>query len=1052
MKSPSSRSSKPESPSNRLPCAGTLPRRTFLHSIGAAAAFSLVGQRPLYGGTTDTNVPHRADGSTPLALREPCDVLICGSTLFACQLAVDAAKAGLRTVLAIDRVNPFLEGVACLRSWVDDVERTTVAPVLRAVLGNPATTETKGDRIYFNAMRAVLDLEDQLCAAGVTLLYNASPCAALGRDQRLVGAVFGGKSGLFAIEARAVVDATLEATVARAVGIRFEPLPNARRYSYTAELGRPAAPRHGSYRASGGVQVSFDVHHYYATFELQVASGATGPLALAEDFRQVYAAVLECPWKSGETWFRGADGLLGSGVDRMTPGQPEVPGWDNLLIFGPHGIPGNPEGGLILRKPQSLFHAFPDALAHVRRALRPATEPRSAFEVWNRGVATAEPAEQALAHSYMDPGFDEPGTANTVVRFPAPPVALRTTALVVGGGTSGTAAAYAAAKLGLPTVCLERGHELGGTNTLGGVSKLWYGNKTRAFDDYYRAMGAKNDGINAPGFFRGLTRTGCSVLFQTAITGVACEGRRVRRVHVVTPFGLVAIAADQVVDATGDGAVAAWAGCGYTFGGEHDELTLWGSFAGFRPGHPEAMRPFLSPVDERSPLDMTRFILAMRRSGRSTLHEAKHFPPPFFVAPRESRHIRGGKTITFLDVLAGRRFRDGILRVESNPDIKGVATSDAAKAGFIPLHWEKVLQVTIPYAALIPTGSENVIVAGKAYSATHDALSTARMQRDLCVMGLVAGEALRLARDRGVTLRDVPVDRLQQRLIAQGVLRPEDLADDDMGFGRSPAAIAAEVAAASDMDACLAASAQLCLLPRDEVCALLEPHAGPDRHAVNRVLGFLGRRRGTDHLVALVQQALAEPELSTKLFGGDGNKLSMPDQGYAPWTALRLQCLANAGDTRAVPLLAALAAKINLQVEAMHSSWGYLFSLACGFERLATPVGREPLRRVLDAPLFRNRLVRRTSDLRACRDTMSERLAYLRLTLARALTRCGDVQGALALCEFLDEARVCYARAARSELVAATQKDYGFRAQAWREWLDQPGLVLPTNPLTLRFG
>ena len=464
------------------------------------------------------------------------------------------------------------------------------------------------------------------------------------------------------------------------------------------------------------------------------------------------------------------------------------------------------------------------------------------------------------------------------------------------------------------------------------------------------------------------------------------------------------------------------------------------------------MRPFLSPVDERSPLDMTRFILAMRRSGRSTLHEAKHFPPPFFVAPRESRHIRGGKTITFLDVLAGRRFRDGILRVESNPDIKGVATSDAAKAGFIPLHWEKVLQVTIPYAALIPTGSENVIVAGKAYSATHDALSTARMQRDLCVMGLVAGEALRLARDRGVTLRDVPVDRLQQRLIAQGVLRPEDLADDDMGFGRSPAAIAAEVAAASDMDACLAASAQLCLLPRDEVCALLEPHAGPDRHAVNRVLGFLGRRRGTDHLVALVQQALAEPELSTKLFGGDGNKLSMPDQGYAPWTALRLQCLANAGDTRAVPLLAALAAKINLQVEAMHSSWGYLFSLACGFERLATPVGREPLRRVLDAPLFRNRLVRRTSDLRACRDTMSERLAYLRLTLARALTRCGDVQGALALCEFLDEARVCYARAARSELVAATQKDYGFRAQAWREWLDQPGLVLPTNPLTLRFG
>jgi hypothetical protein len=1042
-------------PAYPAPCppvpSRSLPRRTFLQSVGAAAAWSTLPGRPLYGGAPDVAPAPSSEGAVPIAFWEPVDVLICGSTLFACQLALDAARGGLRTALMMERVNPLFEGVACLRAWVDAAEVADAPEAIRSVLRHAATSETLGGRTYFNASRAALDVEDLLCAAGVRFFYNAAVAGALGHEGRLAGAVFGGKTGLFAFEAGAVVDATLDATVARAAGAHFTAVSGPRRFHCVADLAKPAPARNLDYRAANGVEARVAVHHYYAEFDLRLESRATGPFAFADDYDRIYAATLECPWQGGEKRFRGADGCLTSGGDRLElAGAGRAAGVASPLVFGPHGIPGNSDGSLVLKSPRALFAAFPDALAQVRAALRPNASPRPRYEFWNRGLPAEAAPPAGAVHSFLDHGFDEPGTAAAAIRFQPPQTVLTTPVLVVGGGTSGNAAAYACASLGLPTVCLERGLELGGTNTVGGVVKLWFGNRTRAFEDYFRAMNAKNDGINAPGFFRGVRQAGARVLFQTAVTGVMRVGRDLRRVYVITPLGLAAIDATHLVDATGDGALAAWAGCGYTFGGEHDELTLWASYAGYRPGNPEALRPFLSPLDERSPLDLTRFILAMRRNSRMPL-DSKHVPPPFFVAPRESRHIRGGRTVTFLDVLAGRRFRDGILRAESNPDIKGVATSDAAKSGFIPADWKRLLQVTVPYAALIPPALDNLIVAGKAYSVTHDALSTARMQRDLCVMGLVAGEALRLAVKRRVLLRDLPIRELQATLIAKGMLQAGDLADDDFGFGQSPAEIARQVIGAGDLDACLAPSAMLCLLPAAQVRPLLEPHAKPGDHAVNRVLSFIGSPRGLDHHVASVRESLSEPELRKELFGTKGTSHLMPDQGYAPWAALRLGSLAHARDPRAVPLLVRLAERVTYDPKDMRTSWGYFYSLACGFERLACAEGRAPLRHVLGQGLFRDVIVRRSADLRACRDVPAERLAYLRLAVARALTRCGDAAGAEALCDFLDEARVCYARAARAGLAAATGRDFGFRAEAWRDWLRANGATLKPQPLTTPF-
>lgn len=1027
-------------------------RRTFLQSLGAAAALSALPTRPLYGASADASPSPVADGTAPIIFWDPADVLICGSTLFACDLALQSARAGQRTVLVMDRVNPFFEGIACLRSWVPAADVPRTPPLLRSVLENPVTCETTNGRAYFNPSKAALEIEDQLTTAGVRFFYNAAAAAALGHQGQLAGVVFGGKTGLFAIEAQVIVDATAEATVARAAGARFTPVSGPRHYHYVADLAQPVAPRQTHYTATNGAEVSVEIHHYYATFDVVLDSRSAGPLAFAEDFTAVYAAALECRWEGAEKRFRGADACLARGGDRLEISERgRVAGLDTLLVFGPHGIAGNTKGSLVLRDPLALFAAFPRALDGLRAARRPLPSPRPVYELWNKGVpADAAPAAD-LAHSLRDPGFDEPETSVAPVRFPPPAVTLTSEVIVAGGGTSGNAAAYACAGLGLTTFCLERGCELGGTNTIGGVTKLWFGNRTRGFDDYYRAMEAKNDGLNAPGFFRGATRAGARVLFQSVVTGVARRGRTIERVYVITPCGLTAVAAPRWIDATGDGALAAWAGCGYTFGGEHDELTLWASFAGYKPGVQEALRPFLSPCDERSPADVTRFILAMRRNSRASF-ESKHVPPPFYVAPRESRHLRGGKTVTFLDVLAGRRFRDGVFRMESNPDIKGLATSDAAKAGFIPVNWKTLYQVTVPYAALIPPALDNVLIAGKAYSVTHDALSAARMQRDLCVMGLVAGHALRLAVDRRVLLRDIPVDELQRGLIARGLLKADDVAADDFGFGLSPEEIARRVAGTTDPDEALPPSAMLCLLPRAQALALLEPHAASANPAVHRVLCFLGHRQGVDHYLRQVALALAEPVLTKELYGGKATGHMMPDQGYAPVAALMLGALAQARERRSVPLLVKLANRVTFDAKDLRSSWGYFYSLACGFERLPGPEGRAPLAQMLRTPLFADRTVDRRGDLRPCKDTVTERLTYLRLAFARALTRCGDPDGALILCGFLLEARVCLARAARAELAAATGQDFGYRAEAWQAWIRANGRTLKPNPLLTSFA
>lgn len=158
--------------------------------------------------------------------------------------------------------------------------------------------------------------------------------------------------------------------------------------------------------------------------------------------------------------------------------------------------------------------------------------------------------------------------------------------VVAGGGVSGCAAAIAAARNGAGVLVVEENGYLGGTLTGCGVGPMMTfhaGEKqvirgimqeiveelvrrgdspghvkdTKQYISYLTPFGAEGlkrvlDDL--------LTRAGCELLFHTFVGGVECRDGRIDGLILANKDGIHTVAGKVVVDATGDGDVAAWSG------------------------------------------------------------------------------------------------------------------------------------------------------------------------------------------------------------------------------------------------------------------------------------------------------------------------------------------------------------------------------------------------------------------------------------------------------------------------------------------------------------
>jgi hypothetical protein len=142
------------------------------------------------------------------------------------------------------------------------------------------------------------------------------------------------------------------------------------------------------------------------------------------------------------------------------------------------------------------------------------------------------------------------------------------------------------------------------------------------------------------------------------------------------------------------------------------------------------------------------------------------------VGVRETRRILGDYQLTADDVLGARKFEDSIARGAypvdiHNPDGKGTVLK----------HVPSGEAYDIPLRCLLPRNIENLIVAGRCISGTHEAHSSYRVMPIVMATGQAAGVCAAAAAKVGKTPRSVPVREVQRELARQGAsLRKEVVA------------------------------------------------------------------------------------------------------------------------------------------------------------------------------------------------------------------------------------------------------------------------------------
>lgn len=133
------------------------------------------------------------------------------------------------------------------------------------------------------------------------------------------------------------------------------------------------------------------------------------------------------------------------------------------------------------------------------------------------------------------------------------------------------------------------------------------------------------------------------------------------------------------------------------------------------------------------------------------------------IGVRESRRILGHYILTAEDILSSRTFSDSIAKGffpidVHDPDGKGGYGPGAGL--WIPLQ----NTYDIPYRILIPQKVDNLLVAGRCVSATHEALGSLRVAPCCMALGQAAGVAAALSAQLEVSVANVPLKLLHGAL------------------------------------------------------------------------------------------------------------------------------------------------------------------------------------------------------------------------------------------------------------------------------------------------
>lgn len=421
-------------------------------------------------------------------------------------------------------------------------------------------------------------------------------------------------------------------------------------------------------------------------------------------------------------------------------------------------------------------------------------------------------------------------------------VAENADVLVVGGGPAGFSAAIAAARGGAKTVLVEQFNCIGGMATSGMMSHFTGGTDCPLFEEMMDRCHREKAGIFTENqranrcsinhevlkkvMFDMLVEAGVILKLYRFACGAVMDGNRITGIITESKSGRQAIMAKVVIDATGDGDIAAKTGAEFHIGREDDgkcqPVTLMFRIGGvdysraIGPGSFESLvqvpkgeiqalgRSHLkapaghvllysswlpnevcvnmtnvTDINGADADDLTRAELTARRQMSDIVLFLREFAPGYEncyleasaqnMGVRETRHFKGLYTIVPEDIVEAKVFDDWIAtRNWFNFDIHNVDGAGLDKNG-AQKHFHANGRYTIPYRACVPEKIDGLLLSGRNISGTHKAHSNFRVMPICMNIGGGVGTAAALAVRENVQVRDVDVRKVQELLKKQGV-------------------------------------------------------------------------------------------------------------------------------------------------------------------------------------------------------------------------------------------------------------------------------------------
>ena len=411
--------------------------------------------------------------------------------------------------------------------------------------------------------------------------------------------------------------------------------------------------------------------------------------------------------------------------------------------------------------------------------------------------------------------------------------------VVCGGGVAGVAAATCAARAGARVILLERYGYLGGLATGGlviTVPPLDNGINAEVRQRLeeartYRLCPNAGDDPSVDGLIAVdpeilkyelqelLLESGAQLLLHTSVVSSLSEGGRVTGAIVENKAGRSALRARIVVDTTGDGDLAAFAGAAYEVDARPLPVTLMSTVAGVDtervlkqlggnygrlrtlvedavaagelsfdlevhgkegapgvfvaelcyPGQINLWSGSMFGVDGIDPDDLTRAEIVTRQHTMKLVKFLRGRLDGF-------EHARIECTATDVGVRGTRRIT-GL----ASPSLHDVLTTSFSDTVAKPYARRKM---RIPYRSLVPRDIDGLLFAGRCLSAEPDAMVQLRLIPVCFATGQAAGLAAALAVREGVAPRDLAVGQIQDGLRRQGMeLGPPNRLPDDVVSG-----------------------------------------------------------------------------------------------------------------------------------------------------------------------------------------------------------------------------------------------------------------------------